>query len=179
MPSRAVRTLPELRLCWLYRFQSWATLRNENVPPRIGQHRSELRHARSLQWRGGTVGGTRADDRISVRDAQRGNRSPSRGSCARTRVSAVKGLHGVALRMCSSPTQRSAQLPGVALERLFRKPSEIPPMQEPDFRGFPRRRLCVLKILGFRTGGHLPLAKGVAPASLPSFGACLYPPPTS
>ena len=26
--------------------------------------------------------------------------------------------------MCSSPTQRSAQLPGVALERLFRKPSE-------------------------------------------------------
>src|SRR5262245_25779702 len=39
---------------------------------------------------------------------------------------------------------------------VFRKPSQIPPMQESDFRGFPQARFDVLKIPGFRTGGPFP-----------------------
>jgi hypothetical protein len=38
----------------------------------------------------------------------------------------------------------------VAIKRVFRKPSEIPPTQEPDFRGSPRCRLC-----GFQNRGDL------------------------
>ena len=39
--------------------------------------------------------------------------------------------------------------------RVFRKPSEESTDAKPVFRGFPRCRLCVLKILGFRTGSDL------------------------
>jgi hypothetical protein len=48
---------------------------------------------------------------------------------------------------------RKRREPPGALERMFRKPSEILPMQLSDFRGFPQDRFGVLKILDFRTDG--------------------------